>query len=433
MLKSPHWLLMGILVAVLAAGMVLWNSFRKRTPLLSDAPLQTAFYVWQEVWTDEVRQAIDYATYKTDRWMVYTGEFRASDGQLIAEPKAPDWSTLAKTPHPLSAVIRLQPSVVPFTQNQQSQITASFIHNTISGWVSEIAQTGIHVEDIQLDYDCPTSKLQDYNHLVKALLDYNPTWSYSITALPDWLNSKAFPELVSPLPYYVLQVHSLEKPKTIQDRWAIFDSRKTEAYLQKALQIHTPFFLALPTYGYELQFDASGKFTALQADGSSDAWIPEGTVKKVMTDPFQMAAFIRDFKKRHPISCRGITWFRLPIGNERLNWPWVTLEAVMAGNDPKVSISAEIRAPEPYLLEVWIVNTGEWNPERRIRVPLEWAQQAIIAYDTINQFREDEKKDALIGPSPRIAEPLLAAWYRVAPTVSNPTETIQVGEVEVLP
>ncbi len=85
----------------------------------------------------------------------------------------------------------------------------------------------------------------------------------SITALPTWLERSGFKGLASSAGSYVLQVHSLERPKDINTRFELCDSKAARRAVDLAGKVGVPFRVALPTYGYLIAFDSEGKYWAV--------------------------------------------------------------------------------------------------------------------------------------------------------------------------
>ncbi len=67
---------------------------------------------------------------------------------------------------------------------------------------------------IQLDYDCPESKLYLYKRNINTLKPYIPDeWQLSIIALPTWCNSRSLISLIKEVDYSVIQVLSVDDPR----------------------------------------------------------------------------------------------------------------------------------------------------------------------------------------------------------------------------
>jgi hypothetical protein len=134
-----------------------------------------------------------------------------------------------------------------------------------------------------------------------------------------------------------------------------------------------PFRVALPTYGYRLAFDRSGKFVALAAEGVRPRW-PQGTqVRIVRADAKAMAVFAERITTGKPANCAGIIWFRLPVPGDELNWDIITLEALLDGKIPVSQLTVEVKWTAPGLAEICLVNAGEQDETLPAKILAHWA------------------------------------------------------------
>ncbi|MCP4645121.1 MAG: DUF3142 domain-containing protein, partial [bacterium] len=299
---------------------------------------------------------------------------------------------------------------------------------------AEAESAGLVLAGIQLDYDCPTSKLATYTDLLVAWSRHTRDVERSITTLPDWTRSAAFPALVRDLDYFVLQVHSFERPTADDEDYVLCRTDRVPAWTAAAEAAHVPFYVALPTYGYEIAFDGDGRYLGLAAEGPSMHWGPNPTVRVVMARPDAMAGLVTALRDDAPRGFIGFAWFRMPVATDTLNWTWPTLRAVMDGRVPRVTYMADVRTPEPGLHEIWLSHTGGDGMPGHVGIDVS-LPAGILARDTHNGFRESTGPrpgvHRLNGPGPAPGDPVLAAWYRLrndaadmAPTVDR-VETVQ--------
>gem|GEM_PF-4487789 len=107
-----------------------------------------------------------------------------ADTQRTIRPQFPDAAQeqlydQAKSPIP---VLRIGPHLAGL--DPETQFSA------VGGWVDQVAiRPG---SEVQIDYDCPTSKLRDYADLLVRLADQCSDLRFSITALPTWLETDDF-------------------------------------------------------------------------------------------------------------------------------------------------------------------------------------------------------------------------------------------------
>ena len=96
---------------------------------------------------------------------------------------------------------------------------------------------------VEIDYDCPTSKLATYARFLAALRSrLAPSTKLSITALPTWMNSGELEGLTRNLDEIVLQVHAVDDP-----RRGLFDPDQAERWVKDFGQrIRRPFRWRFP-------------------------------------------------------------------------------------------------------------------------------------------------------------------------------------------
>jgi hypothetical protein len=179
-----------------------------------------------------------------------------------------------------------------------------------------------------------------------------------------------------------------------------------------------PFRVALPTYGYLVAFDANGKYLGLNAEGPARNWPSNAIVKTVSADAAQMAQLVQVWTNDRPSNMAGVIWYRLPIDEDRLNWRWPTLAAVMEGRTPQPQLRAEIRRPQQGLVEVDLVNAGEADASLdSARVQVDWSEGQVLASDTSDGFQRvpDNSQQSLLmaaEPAPPQIAPRINAGDR---------------------
>ncbi|MBM3290396.1 MAG: DUF3142 domain-containing protein [Candidatus Hydrogenedentes bacterium] len=327
--KDALWYATALALAV-AIGALVWLRAPQAPP---PKPVVSAYYVWQLQWTDEVRAAVRTADASANAFMVLAGEVNPNGGDLRVQRGHPDWDALARVHAPITVVFRANAALADALQGGARESTVDFVADAIEDVLADAAAKGATVRGVQLDYDCPSAKLGAYAELIAALRPRFARTEMSITALPTWLKWREFAGLVRAVDYYVLQVHSIERPSAIDDAITLCDTARVPGYLRRAAAIGTPFYLALPTYGYRFVFDANGAVTAIAAEGPAPALASGQRIRTVMADPSAIAQVVRDVRARPPHGLLGFVWFRLPVASDDLNWPWPTLEAVRDGRD----------------------------------------------------------------------------------------------------
>ncbi len=260
----------------------------------------------------------------------------------------------------------------------------------LAGLAGELAKQarshGLNLQEIQIDYDCPESKLSDYPVLIEAVRRSVAPIPVTITGLPTWLRQeRAFRSLSRKTDGIVLQVHSL-KPSS-----DLVDPAEAARAVEEAAKAGRPFRVALPTYS--------------------------------TADPDAMAGLVRHWTADRPPELAGLVWYRLPVASDTHNWPRATLKAVMAGRAPRREICTALRHPNPGLVEVDLLNTGEAEVPLPSPVNLHWDSDTLIAADGLFGYRllpSGPREARLESPEPspepsrgvRPGERRTIAWLR---------------------
>jgi len=195
--------------------------------------------------------------------------------------------------------------------------------------------------ELQLDFDCATSKLDGYRLWVNSIRRRIAPIPLVITALPSWLSSSAFKRLAAATDGLVLQVHSLERPRGPDQSMTLCDPDAARRAVERAGRIGVSFRVALATYGYFVAFDQQGQLVGLQADGPALTWPADAQVRVLQSDPVATADLVRGWSADRPANMLGLIWYRLPTDADTLNWRWPTLVAVMAGRAPQGKLEVD--------------------------------------------------------------------------------------------
>ncbi len=171
----------------------------------------------------------------------------------------------------------------PFAQTGQPIATLA---DVAAGLVNQARRHGMEPAELQIDFDCPESKLDGYAIWLRAIRQAVAPTPVSITALPSWLNHSSFNRLLTQAPRYVLQVHSLSRPSSTDRLAPLCDVEAARGAVRKAARLGGAFLVALPTYGYQVAFDEHGKYLSISAEGPSPRW-PAGAAKQAVPLPLQ--------------------------------------------------------------------------------------------------------------------------------------------------
>jgi len=253
--------------------------------------------------------------------------------------------------------------------------------------VVEATAAGVSPSELQLDFDCASSRLDGYRIWVEVIRQRIAPVPLVITALPVWMDEAAFRTLVAAASGYVLQVHSLERPKSFDAAFTLFDQSAARRAVSKAAELGVRFRVALPTYGYVVAFDDRGRFIGLSAEGPSKSWPANARLREVRADPLELAQLLEGWSSNPPAALEAILWYRLPISGDILNWRWPTLNAMLQARIPRKSVRAESHRVEPGLSEISLVNDGELDISSRLAVQTRWSGARFMAGDGLHGFK----------------------------------------------
>ncbi|MEA2559410.1 MAG: hypothetical protein QOH06_914 [Acidobacteriota bacterium] len=314
-------------------------------------PLPQEAYVWQRAWTPAVREAVSQAS-DFAGLTVLAAEIDLSHSPIRVFRVGIDWQALRDAGRPVGLALRIgrfQGWGGGTGRFEDEPETVRRLAD-LAGEVAKQARShGLDVREVQIDYDCPESKLSDYPVLLEAVRRSVAPAPVTVTALPSWLRQqRAFRSLSRKADGVVLQVHSLRPPSLV-------DPPEAARAVEEAAQAGRPFRVALPTYS--------------------------------TADPDAMAELVRRWTADRPAELAGLVWYRLPTAADTNNWPRATLKAVMAGRVPRREIRTALRHPSPALAEIDLLNTGEAEVPLPSPVDLRWDSDTLIAADGLFGYR----------------------------------------------
>jgi hypothetical protein len=376
----------GILLAILALATA--SALATEPPVLALLPQQA--YVWQRAWTPGLIQSLARHADSFDRLILLQAEVSWTQGQPHVITVPADFAALRALKRPVGLALRI--GACPASQSEKA---TPWLADLARGVVENVRTNGVPVSELQIDFDCAESKLDRYRAWIIAIRKQITPTPLVFTALPSWLKRDAFTPLARSADGFVLQVHSLDRPKSPQTPFQLCDPVAAQRSVQKADESGVPFRVALPTYGYCLAFDTNNRFIGLSAEGPRMEW-PE-TVKtlEIRADPTAMANLVHAWTLRHPAHFQGIIWYRLPVPGERLNWAWPTLATVMKGTVPTAHLETRISTTKNSpkadakagLIDLFLVNSGSAPPASPPTVTVRWPQGSrLIACDAQNEF-----------------------------------------------
>lgn len=357
-----------------------------------NGPMVHEAYVWQREWTEDVRRAIERAESEIGGFTALAAEVSFMGGGVEKVVRVDlDYDCLLSTKSRVGLALRIGPYSGPF--EKENDVTKLLL-DLAGALVADACEAGLEPVELQIDFDCAESKLEGYRKWVEAFAGAIEPVPVVITALPSWLNRRAFKSLAKASDGFVLQVHSLERPKGPDADLTLCDSDAAIRWAEQAARIGVGFRVALPTYGYIVAFDKGGKFIGLSAEGPSRSWGEGVVLRAVRADPEAMGALVKSWERDRPGYMEGIIWYRLPVDTDRMNWKWATLSDIIAGRavsgDPKIVIEYP-EEPKRELIELSLENRGSADISPMIHVDIECDRSKLVSGDGLRGFVLAEK------------------------------------------
>jgi len=323
-------------------------------------------YVWQRIWTPKVIAAVHRSADLVRAWRILLAEAdRTGRWTKVAIP----WNDLRATGRPIVAVLRIdgrldEPRMPALLDQVVAIVDAA--SNPLAG--------------VEIDYDCPTSKLATYARFLVALRTRLPaSLKLSITALPTWMNAPGLERLFSPLDEVVLQVHAVDDP-----RRGLFSPTQADNRVRAfARRIGRPFRVALPAYDVRVTWSRDGALATVEGEVPLLTGATPGDTLRA--PPEAVLAFLHAMQRAAPDNLAGIAWFRLPTDADRRAWSPETWRAVLTDRLPPARLSAALVPAEA--ADLWTVtlsNDGAVDATVPRRVQLD---AACALADGANGFR----------------------------------------------
>jgi len=251
-------------------------------------------YVWQRNWSQAVKSAIETQSKKVDGVTVLFAEFHPVDpfGPALV---ALDYERLRAIGSHVTLALRMNWSSSAGVRGSFKSGFTDLVAHTLS----EARSHGLEPAAIEIDFDCPTSKLEAYAAELGAVREQLDGVALSITTLPTWMNRpKSFQKLVAETDRFVLQVHSIEPAHHIDTQVSLCDPADALRWSRKAATFGKPYHIALPTYGYRLAYDESGQLVEVAGENASSIKDPSWRYRVVRANPEQMARVVRELEAK---------------------------------------------------------------------------------------------------------------------------------------
>jgi hypothetical protein len=331
-----------------------------------NAPLPHDAYIWQRLWTPRVIAAARQSADLVRTWRILLAEADRSGRWTRVAVR---WDELRATGRPIVAVIRID-----------GRLDEARMPALLDDVVATVDAQSEPPAGLEIDYDCPTSKLATYARFLTSLrARLAASIRLSITALPTWMNGSGLDRLAQPLDELVLQVHAVDDPHR-----GLFDPVQAEAWIHRfARRVPRPFRVALPAYDVRVTWDRDGALAAVEGERPLLTGAAPGQTMRASPDA--VLALLHALQHSAPDNLAGIVWFRLPTDTDRRAWSPETWRAVVTDRLPVQHLNATlVPAESPGLWTVTLSNDGTVDATVPHRVRLD---PGCDAADGANGFR----------------------------------------------
>jgi hypothetical protein len=374
---------------LLCATLITFAACSRSGPKIS-GPLPQRAYLWQRNWTQAVVDSLVEAQKRMDGVVVLGAEIVWNGKTPEVVRASIDWKRLKAQGKPFGVAVRVAPFAGPF--GAEDAATRLLVDLTKS-LLSEAAEHGAQLEEVQLDFDCAQKNLGRYRTWLRTLRPVIHPVRFVITTLPAWLDDPEFVSLVREADGYVLQVHSVPTSNA-GGRSSLCDPVLARKWVAKAARLGLPFSVALPTYRCTAGYDPAGNFLGVAMDSVQPSWPPKTRVLEFTTDPDDVAALVQEWQRSRPPQLLELLWYRLPVATDTRNWPWATLSVVMSGRKPlhRLEVSQEGENP----IDLSIVNAGEADEDLDVVVTATWKNDALMSADALTGWIVDLARERAV-------------------------------------
>lgn len=346
-------------------------------------PLTSEAFVWQRVWTPEVSQAVAAAS-PLDALHFLAAEIRFKAGVPKIEKFEPEWSALKSYPGRVGLVLRIHASAAGTGWAEDACHAVVVLATEMTAhWTARSRPP----DEIQIDYDCPESKLADYAGLLSTLKIGLPDIPIRVTALPSWLKRPEARMLLSQSPGYVLQVHSLHLPYQGRAATLINETEAREA-VSRAAGLGVPFRVALPTYSCVVLFDEADKVSEVFGEDLPAGFVLGGKRGVVLdSDAFALGLLMDEWRRHAPAGMISVIWYRLPVSSDRLNWPAQTLQKIVSAKPLKRGWSAHAQKGSSGQADIILRQEGDAPDDLPHDIFVQWQGTLAEAADGLRGYR----------------------------------------------
>lgn len=333
-------------------------------PVLLTA-VEPGFYVWQRQNSPALKQAVTEFRHRCSGELYFLAGELENDNSVIAVPPADFVDFAGSTP-----VIRVHIAHLDKTPDR----LAGEIKNLYLPWQK--------CRKLQIDLDCPESKIARYPALIKALRKILPETELSATVLPcHLLHKKEFSELSAVCDYFVLQIHGLHQNG---NNWLIMDKKIALNAWNQAKKFKRPFKTAIPLY-------------SAMVNG------------KTVTPDLHFTANLAKIARNHG----GVIGFRLGIAGDMDTLDQSAALAISRGEKYSPKIFSRWQEQPNGAHHLFIRTTGLFAQKVAIKLAIPEKIIEITDFDTFNGAQFDANSQVLTLTLPPCGEEKTYLWLRV--------------------
>ncbi|MFT6792960.1 MAG: hypothetical protein ACJAR1_000948 [Rubritalea sp.] len=360
-------------------------------------------YVWQRIWTDEVKSAVMTHAPEFDHTVFLAAEISYLGGEWTCQP----------FPHPLQHA-REHPGEYGLAFRIHANSAKSRWSESASEQISQFLTTYAgDAKSIQIDYDCPSKKLADYTKLLIHLKNQFPDKTIEITCLPDWLNYPEFAALLQQtgLARYIMQVHGVSGHGKGR---ALCNPDHAHKTALACAELGKPFLIALPTYRHAINYGQDGTVLSIASEGHYQ----QTSYEVASADPFQLSLLIQRWQEQRPMLMQGIIWYRLPVSTDRMNWTWDTFQKVRHGEYLTLAeLDLAIITTKDGLQQLMMTNNSKQRLDWPLSIRLDWQGFCIASHLTDHFSTEQFER----------SKGITIQWKKTSPYPIAPGETVHLG------
>ena len=153
----------------------------QRLPWMASGSLPQQAYVWQRVWNDPVREAILGASLDVSGLVVLGAEVQWTREGFKKYPVGFDGAALRQAGVPVGLAIRVHEAKAGLGAEQARAVAAQ-----IEEALERAARASLPVNEVQVDLDCPASRLDGYRRWLPSLRGATGGARLTFTALPSY-------------------------------------------------------------------------------------------------------------------------------------------------------------------------------------------------------------------------------------------------------